>query len=536
MYTRIVELTKAEHGKHIFWLALILVSLNVLWRSTRYLLNFPLFGDEAFVANSFMVRGFWGFTEGLEHYQIVSLGYLWGTWLVSKLAGQSELALRFLSYVAGIASIFLFAQLAFKLLARKTALLSLAIFCASYYPVRHAAEVKPYSLDMLVSLCLILAAWHFVTDPNRRNLIWWAVASALAAWVSYPSIFISVGSCLAIFIYALVRERPWLWPAVGVGATAALSFVLMYTLVGQAQRAAGVDVLVNLELWSSTFPPWAEPSKFFTWFVHVHLGKMFAYPNGGNNGGSVLTFGLFCLGAGLLWKQRPLKVLILLSPFPLMFIAASLHAYPYGGSARVAQHVAPAICLLAGTGLAFLLRIRPNRPMEKQGLIVLGVFVLVILAGIARDITKPYKELADADNRHVIESLATAAAPGEQWVVFGAWGDTSQGVPDLYHWAGSAARLRYYLLRLAPQRVRWAPRARELEKTNGSRILLLAYHHPFVPFPQPEFDAYLDKLSEEFNVQAPVTYPFREGAEKLIVYELVPKQTKNKRFLTPFSF
>lgn len=524
MYTRIAELAKTQTGKQVFWMVATLITLNLVWRSTRYLLNFPLFGDEAFVANSFMVMGFWDLTGGLEHYQIVSLGYLWGTWLISQVAGQSEQALRLLSYLAGIVSALLFMKMAFRLLSVKNALLSLAIFSASYYPVRHAVEVKPYSLDMLASICITLAAWNFITDNSRRNLIWWISACAIGAWISYPSIFVSAGTCLSVGLYALLRDRTMLWPAAAAGTVAVVSFVLMYLLVGQEQRVAGQDVLVNLELWSSTFPPWSEPSKFFGWFVHVHLGKMFAYPNGGNNGGSVLTFALFCLGAYYLWGRSRLKVLLLLSPFPLMFVAASLHAYPYGGSARVAQHVAPAICLLAGTGLAYLLRLRPARPLEKRGVVIIAVFVLFILAGLVRDIVKPYKELADTDNRRVVAALAAAATPNEQWLVFGVWGDNERGLPNLYQWAGSAARLRYYMLRLVPLQVRWGPAPDEIEMTGDHRILLMAYHHPFVEFPQPAFHAYQEELRTRFDVLTSVTYPFREGAEKLVVYELVPKK------------
>ena len=146
MYTRIARLAEAENARKLFWLATALIVLNILWRSVRYAMGFPLFGDEAFVANSFLVRDFWGLTEGLEHYQIVPLLYLWGTWLFSHIAGQSEWGLRLLSYVAGIAGVFLFARMSLKLLPEKTALFSLAIFCASYYPVRHAAEVKQIRL------------------------------------------------------------------------------------------------------------------------------------------------------------------------------------------------------------------------------------------------------------------------------------------------------------------------------------------------------------------------------------------------------
>ncbi|MDJ0956480.1 MAG: glycosyltransferase family 39 protein [Arenicellales bacterium] len=522
MYTRIAQLAEAENSQKLFWLATVLIALNILWRSVRYALGFPLFGDEAFVANSFLVRDFLGLTEGLEHYQIVPLLYLWGTWLLSYVVGQSEWGLRLLSYVAGIAGVLLFAHVSLKFLPKKTALFSLAIFCASYYPVRHAAEVKPYSLDLLVSLCITVTAWNFLTARNKQNTFWWALACVVGVWASYPSIFVAGGICLVIFGYGLIRQRAYLLPTVAVGLATSLSFASMYYFIGSAQNAAAGDILVQLELWASTFPPWSEPSRFFDWFVHVHLGKMFAYPNGGNNGGSALTFILFCIGAWSLWRQERLKVLVLLSPFPLMFVAASLHAYPYGGSARVAQHVAPAICLLAAAGLAYLMRIRPGGHIEKRALVFVGICMALILGGIVRDVVKPYKELADQDNREVIEQMAEAATDEERWIVFGVWGDVSRDVPNLYHWAGSAARLRYYLLRLAGERIQWGPNPAEILEGAGSPKLLLAYQHPYVPFPHKKFEAYLRQVNRGLRTELVATHPFRELAEKLVVYELTP--------------
>ena len=146
----------------------------------------------------------------------------------------------------------------------------------------------------------------------------------------------------------------------------------------------------------------------------------------------------------------------------------------------------------------------------------------LILGGIVRDVVKPYKELADQDNREVIEQMAEAATDEERWIVFGVWGDVSRDVPNLYHWAGSAARLRYYLLRLAGERIQWGPNPAEVLEGAGSPKLLLAYQHPYVPFPHKKFEAYLRQVNRGLRTELVATHPFRELAEKLVVYELTP--------------
>ena len=161
-----------------------------------------------------------------------------------------------------------------------------------------------------------------------------------------------------------------------------LSFQERIDLTFMEKQSAG-EALINFEAWALSFPPLTEPSRWPQWFVHTHLGELFAYPVGGERGGSALTFILFCVGAWSLWQAEDrLKVALLLSPFPLMFIAASMQAYPYGGNARVAQHVVPAICLLSGAGLVRVLRPgRDSTRVERRGLVFIGLCLLLIAGG-----------------------------------------------------------------------------------------------------------------------------------------------------------
>jgi hypothetical protein len=74
-----------------------------------------------------------------------------------------------------------------------------------------------------------------------------------------------------------------------------------------------------------------------------------------SNGASALTTILALVGLAQLVRrpnQRTLAIL-LLAPFVLNFLAALMHKYPYGGCCRLAQHLAPAICMMAGWGLAW---------------------------------------------------------------------------------------------------------------------------------------------------------------------------------------
>ena len=135
------------------------------------------------------------------------LRFLWAEWLAVHSLGTSEWALRLLPYLAGVASLVLFWRFCREVASRRTVLLAIAVLAASFYPVRHSTEVKPYAIDLLVSLILISAGWS--AGRNIRSRPAWLtllVASTIGPWCSYTAIFPAAG--VAMFLGArVIKER-----------------------------------------------------------------------------------------------------------------------------------------------------------------------------------------------------------------------------------------------------------------------------------------------------------------------------------------
>src|SRR5262245_34344114 len=72
--------------------------LGMLWRTARYALAFPLWGDEAFVAVTLLERDLAGLSHPPEFYQIVPPGFLWAEWLAVRWVGSGEWALRLIPF------------------------------------------------------------------------------------------------------------------------------------------------------------------------------------------------------------------------------------------------------------------------------------------------------------------------------------------------------------------------------------------------------------------------------------------------------
>ena len=92
---------------NVLRLTLVIVLVGLVWRVVRYLLNFPMWGDEAFLAMSLLVRDFHTvLVPPLEHHQIAPLGYLWLGIADVHLLGPREWVLRLPAFLASVGASF----------------------------------------------------------------------------------------------------------------------------------------------------------------------------------------------------------------------------------------------------------------------------------------------------------------------------------------------------------------------------------------------------------------------------------------------
>jgi hypothetical protein len=465
------------------------VGAGVLWRVARYLANWPLWGDEAYIAVSLLTRDFLGLTKPLEYYQIAPPGFLWAELVSIRSFGASELALRLLPFACGIASLFLFCRLASTVLDRRSALMAIAFFAVSFYPVRHANEVKPYSSDLLLALVIIdlaVLAWNRPDSKRMWGLM--TLVSAVGVWVSYPLILVSTGVGVVLGVRAWLRRSRSFAPVVAVliflAATLA-SWAAMYGLVARPQALAA-PFLTQMDTWEDSFPPILRPWALPWWLLKTHTGNMLAYPYGGNHFGSVLTTLLVIAGSIGFWKRNRAVLILLLAPLGPAFLAAALHRYPYGTSARISLFMAPAICLLAGRGLyAVLLHLTPHRLARSALFATTAAFGLIAVAGAAFSVAVPYKDIDDLELKQIVGRFAAETRPSDRWIGF----NGLLVLPKvkqlmLMPWLQHAAQFHFYVLRDAPMPVDWNPAANtDLARSPGRTWFLLhTFGYDHFPF------------------------------------------------------
>ncbi len=527
---------------------IIFLILGISARLFRYLLNFPLWPDETFLAANF-INGIYSDLLGpLAYHQVAPLLFLWLEQLFVNILGFSELTLRLFPALAGMAAVVLFFLLARKLAGGATLLLAVALLAVSYFPIRHSAEVKPYSTDLLITLILLLPAVSWWRRPERTRPLWLLTALApIAVGLSFPAVFVGGGVSLGILV-SLAKNRMESARAAWIAYTLVLggSFLAMYALStgpqyrteqwlsGPAEKSQTFhNPKYRDGAWVKTFPPLDHPAELPLWLIKIHSGMLFAYPNGGRNGGSALTLVLFIVGAVVLTRRKGWDLLtFFLAPFLLALIAAAFHRYPYGYNARFNLYFAPIICLLAGIGAARVFAlIRRERIRLIATLIFLSILALFAIGNISADLIQPYKNLEDLNSRRFARRFWTEEARNAELVCV--YTDLGRDFfPRLWEWGNSSRYLCHQAI--------YSPRHR-----NGPcppRWELVSPDHPLkcvvfsVPenlFPHAALDraareAWLEEMAADYRLvgleKEEVNPDVRGHHEVYEVYYFIPKE------------
>jgi 4-amino-4-deoxy-L-arabinose transferase-like glycosyltransferase len=385
----------------------LVLAVGILWRISRYLACFPIWGDEAFILLNLLDLDYRGLAGGLQFAQVAPLLFLWTEETALNVLGSSELALRLASMLAGVGGLLLFWRLCRDNLAPLQALLAVAVFAVAYFPVRHSCEVKPYAFDLFWSVALY---WAALRAQRTGRFVPLVLLTPLALVSSYPVVFVAGALSLVLLPVARQGRSAVRCLYVLFNVLLVVTFFGHYALVGCKQaspeEARKVHDFMH-DYWRESFPP-SDTLRWPAWLLEIHSGNMLAYPIGGKNGASAASFCLLLLGAAALLQQRRFALLAAcLLPFALNFVAAVLGRYPYGGSARVAQHLAAPICLLIGVGIAALLeQLRSPERQQRWGFALAALLAAFGVGGLVYDLLRPYKTLHDWEVRHLTQDLA----------------------------------------------------------------------------------------------------------------------------------
>ena len=326
----------------------------------------------------------------------------------SHIFGTSEAALRSMSVLASVATIFVLTIsgriLRAGVTGDKVALVAALFLAVNRGNIEYAQQARPYGIETLFAAIAILFSIRLLRQlalpsseaPTLRTLacsiIGLALAGGYTLWLHNTAIFIAFGiwAGLILSLLTTVRGNRWI----------------------QAQAIAIPGVLALL-IWSPFVPMLmrqsANVSKMHYWIYFQHKDILSAwYLAAGGEKAIVPVALLSILGAFFLWRRERttavhfLTVLLL----PLAIVLIYSHSVKAIYISRLFEWLAPPLLALAALGVMAGLR----RPLYRAG----AVLVVVVLSTYT---TTQFYKLQTEDWRGLVNTISTKSEPGDILIV-----------------------------------------------------------------------------------------------------------------------
>lgn len=185
----------------------VAVSVGVALRLRQFAFNRSMWFDEATLADNFRVHDLsYMLTNTLDRRQSAPAGFLVATDAWTRVAGTSDLSLRFVPFVASLALVaasIVVATGAFR--HRSTQLVFVGLAALSPSLVYYSSEFKQYGVD--AALTMTLLACLVRVDTWRRGRWILAAVASVAMWTSVPSAFVAAGCGVAVLPRWIAADR-----------------------------------------------------------------------------------------------------------------------------------------------------------------------------------------------------------------------------------------------------------------------------------------------------------------------------------------
>jgi len=374
----------------IAWLAALLAAgaaarLHGLGRS--------LWLDEAWVANSVLAPGLAEMLRYEAWLQTSPPLFLLLVRGVVAIAGEANLAFRLVPAFFSLASLTLFAALAWRWLRPPCALAALALFALSPRGALAGASLKPYASDAFCSLALLATGAAYLAAPSRRRLAAALAAAALLAPLSFSAPFFLPALLLAALVRPARGRRAPATHAVAILATGAVAAVALHVLCILPNREASL-----LEYFRNGYFPGGGPAALLVW-IGGRLRVLSSFAPGVDRAGpgELAVVALALVGIGDLVRRGAAgdatalaRGTLLAAPLAATLAANLAGAFPIArGNERVLAFLFPVLALAIGAGIeslargaARLLTRSPAPETRRRAEALAWIAFAAILAGI----------------------------------------------------------------------------------------------------------------------------------------------------------
>jgi hypothetical protein len=261
---------------------------------------------------------------------------------------------------------------------------ALAVFGMAEEALNYVAQVKQYSLDLLITTAMLWLTVRCVQE--KRGLVWLALMGGLGIWFSHAAVFVTAGiglvfAWLAIWATGEKKEAKGVffsvWAVGAMGLLWVASFMAEYFLV--LQQLSESSYLQGYWIWQ--FPPLPTSARGVMWYLSTFQRIPFDVLQTAGVApwwhamarAAAMLCGLMMLhGLWLCWSKHRVLALVVLATGVCVFAASALRQYPLFG--RLMLFAIPLWLVLVGVSLEGLLSARGRSPRAVG--VIAGIFVV----------------------------------------------------------------------------------------------------------------------------------------------------------------
>jgi len=133
--------------------------------------------------------------------------YYFFPWLVTRLAGESEIALRLPSLISVIGATSVVWLVGRELSGRKAAWFGAALFWWSTPAVAESASARPYALALLATAVAVLGFARVCLRGDRTGRVLWVLGASALVWVHFVQALVLVGLVVGYASFPVLRRR-----------------------------------------------------------------------------------------------------------------------------------------------------------------------------------------------------------------------------------------------------------------------------------------------------------------------------------------
>jgi hypothetical protein len=400
----------------------------------------PLWLDEQMIALNLRDRTFAELAGTLWLGQSAPLGWLMVQRAILLILGGSELALRLVPVLFGIATIGTAVWVGRRWLGPVGASVFVLLCAVGQWISFYVFELKHYSADTFWAFFLAaLAVWALEDDADggtirmRRLVVWW-IAAAIGHWLALGALLVTPG-CAVIIAATLLRRAGWRaasqFSAIGLGWLA--TFALHYSLA----LAGNLTNPYLQSYWAFALPPATGGLAARLQWLASQLVPFALKPGG--SGFGALFWATSALGMLFAIRTRPPLGLLTASVPLSAFALVTLRLVPL--HERLSLWVIPALYLgvaLFADGVERLARhaISQRSWLASSAAVGLGLAVLLVCFDIARRgkddylINRPVESNHALDDRAAVRWLMARRQSGDALLT------TRLGLPALWWYGG----------------------------------------------------------------------------------------------------